>query len=320
MYNLIKYLLSGWLAAGLLCPAEAQAQLNIPPGEVVFVLEWNEVSNSDVIFSGIPEGYDITNGTYLGWCIEMNAGFELGVPNTGMLVDPGSLPSDMGIQEIIYILNHKQGGRGDVQLAIWFFTDDNLDLTPSALAMVEEALAFGANFVPGPGQVTGVILLPTSEGFQNMIIEVPVPDNPPAPECDEFITGGGWIIGTPSGKKANFGIQGGIRKGAFWGGLNYIDHGTGMHVKSREVTGYSVLSEVGRRIEYNVTIDGQAGTAVVIVHDNGEPGRHDVFEIELSNGYSAGGELGGPRPGGGNLQLHKSKCGETGKKGKAGKK
>ena len=56
---------------------------------------------------------------------------------------------------------------------------------------------------------------------------------------------------------------------------------------------------------YNVTIDAQPGTARVRVCDKGEPGRNDIFEIQLSNGYGAAGDLGGSHPGGGNIQLHK---------------
>jgi hypothetical protein len=126
------------------------------------------------------------------------------------------------------------------------------------------------------------------------------------PACD-FLTGGGWITGTPSGAKANFGVGGGFKNGAFWGHLNYIDHGNGMHVKATAVTGYSTdLNDSDCRIiDYNVTIDGQAGTARVRACDKGEPGRDDIFQIQLSNGYFAGGDLGGSRPGGGNIQLHK---------------
>src|ERR1044071_3163523 len=125
-------------------------------------------------------------------------------------------------------------------------------------------------------------------------------------ECD-FVTGGGWITGTPSGAKANFGVAGGIKNGAFWGHLNYIDHGSGMHVKQTAVTGYAFDPNDPdcRIIDYNVSIDGQPGTARVRVCDKGEPGRNDIFEIQLSNGYFAGGDLGGSHPGGGNIQLHK---------------
>ena len=129
---------------------------------------------------------------------------------------------------------------------------------------------------------------------------------PPPNECD-FLTGGGWITGTPSGAKANFGVGGGFKNGAFWGHLNYIDHGNGMHMKATAVTGYAVDPNDAdcRIIDYDVTIDGQAGTARVRACDKGEPGRNDIFQIQLSNGYFAGGDLGGSRPGGGNIQLHK---------------
>ena len=124
--------------------------------------------------------------------------------------------------------------------------------------------------------------------------------------CGDFTTGGGWITGTPSGAKANFGVAGGVKKGAFWGHLNYIDHGSGRHVKHTAVTGYSVDSNDTncRFISYTVTIDGQPGTAEVHLCDLGEPGGNDRFEIQLSDGYSAGGDLGGSQAGGGNIQLH----------------
>ena len=127
------------------------------------------------------------------------------------------------------------------------------------------------------------------------------------PPCNDFVTGGGWITGTPIGAKANFGVAGSIKGGAFWGHLNYIDHGNGMHVKAIAVTGYAPDPDDDncRIIDYDVTIDGQPGTARVRVCDNGEPGHNDIFEIQLSNGYFAGGDLGGSQPGGGNIQLHK---------------
>jgi hypothetical protein len=134
-----------------------------------------------------------------------------------------------------------------------------------------------------------------------------VTTSPPASTPCDFVTGGGWITGTPSGAKANFGVAGGIKNGAFWGHLNYIDHGNGMHVKHTAVTGYALdpSDPDCRIIDYNVTIDGQPGTARVRVCDKGEPGRNDIFEIHLSNGYFAGGDLGGSHMGGGNIQLHK---------------
>jgi hypothetical protein len=128
---------------------------------------------------------------------------------------------------------------------------------------------------------------------------------PQAGDCGK-LTGGGWILSS-TGDKCTFGVSGGIRRDEFWGQLNYIDHGTGMHVKSTAVTAFGPNPAVPdcRTIVYDVTIDGVAGTATVDAWDRGEPGRNDFFSIRLSNGYSAKGTLGGDAPGGGNLQLHK---------------
>ena len=126
---------------------------------------------------------------------------------------------------------------------------------------------------------------------------------PPAPECHDFVTGGGFIA-VASGGRANFGFNAGIKPNATGadGHLNYIDHTTGMHVKSINVASYTQTGATSRRFQGDAEVNGQAGfTYVVDVADNGEPGRHtDTFSISLSSGYSAGGPLEG-----GNIQLHK---------------
>ena len=161
------------------------------------------------------------------------------------------------------------------------------------------------------GEITVVALHVIVDGCMNGMFgfahaDISCGSVPPPPECGK-LTGGGWIVGTPSGAKGTFGVSGGIRRGQFWGHLNYIDHGTGMHVKSTSVTGFSVDPNDPdcRIITYNVSIDGASGTATVRACDKGEPGRDDIFDITLSNGYHAGGDLGGDQPGGGNIQLHK---------------
>ncbi len=124
------------------------------------------------------------------------------------------------------------------------------------------------------------------------------------PDCEDRFTGGGIISLTPSGGKGTFGAHGGIHNGEFWGGLNYVDHNTGLHVQGTQVTAYVVLDENCRRTTYTGTANGQAATIVVDICDNGEPGRNDLFRIQVSNGYTAGGNLSN----GGNIQLHKPKC------------
>jgi len=167
----------------------------------------------------------------------------------------------------------------------------------------------GATILLPGGGVYAFALTDQNQFFEqaNFLLDC-TPDETPPPggDCGK-ITGGGWIVGTPSGAKASFGVSGGMQGDKFWGNLNYVDHGQGLHVRSTAVTGYDndSASADGRIIHYNVLIGTSEGTATVRVVDNGEPGRDDIFEITLSNGYTAGGELGGARPGGGNIQLHK---------------
>ena len=73
-----------------------------------------------------------------------------------------------------------------------------------------------------------------------VITYTPVSAQPPPP-CD-FVSSGGFII-TQQGAEGNFGADGGCKNGAFWGHVNYVDHGgfletTPYHVSSIEVTGY----------------------------------------------------------------------------------
>lgn len=151
------------------------------------------------------------------------------------------------------------------------------------------------------------------------IVSVPVSAHfVPAP-CD-FITGGGFIF-TDSGARANFGAHGGCKNGAFWGHVNYVDHGgfngvAPYHVDSTEITGYLFDPDFPNARDICGFARTNAGETVrfrVRMEDNGEPGTSDRFGIRLSNGYLVTTRLlanGGP--GGGNIQLHKPNPSTTG--------
>jgi hypothetical protein len=164
----------------------------------------------------------------------------------------------------------------------------------------------------GPGDITVNALHVIVDGIADVVIssahaDIKCEASPPPPGCTggDFVTGGGWITGTPSGAKANFGVAGG---GAFWGHLVYIDHGlNGPSVKGTGVTAYKIVSATTRHIEGTAEVNGQDGfTYQVDVTDNGEPGTNDTFAIQVSGpgyNYSAGGTLGG-----GNIKLHAPDC------------
>ena len=141
--------------------------------------------------------------------------------------------------------------------------------------------------------------------------------------CD-FVTGGGFIVGSgtsdlAAGAKANFAVGGGVKNGAFWGHLEYVDHSMSppMQVHGTSVTGYAFGADptTDRVIMGTARINGVDGyTYLVEVSDSDGPGPGrgvDKFSIELSNGYEAGFNYGDGPIAGGNIQLHKANASNT---------
>ncbi len=157
-----------------------------------------------------------------------------------------------------------------------------------------------------PGAITVNALHVVVPGVADVVVSsahadigCPQPLPPPPASCPDFVTGGGWIV-APSGARGNFAVAGGLKNGALWGHLGYIDHGGGPKVKGTGVTGYVVIDDTRRRISGTAEIDDKPGfTYEAEVEDAGEPGRSDRFTLKLSNEYTASGNLGG-----GNIQLH----------------
>ncbi|HEV8263588.1 MAG TPA: choice-of-anchor P family protein [Gemmatimonadales bacterium] len=151
-------------------------------------------------------------------------------------------------------------------------------------------------FVPLSGDVLADVVI-SSAHADITCAAAPCSFPPPA---GDFVTGGGWIE-TSAGARANFGVGGGIKQNGNWGHLTYIDHGSnGPKVKGTGVTGYEVTGEFSRRITGTAEVDGVGGfTYIVNVTDNGEPGREDIFTIDVPSRYHASGNLAG-----GNIQLH----------------
>lgn len=223
---------------------------------------------TEAVATCTPTGVVINGSSRIeGLVIDGNTNLITGEPNQTIVL-PG----------ITIVLNAQQGtvtgNTGDILVAGIFILED--------------------------GCLTGPIGL----AHAKIICSGAPPPQPPPTKCDR-VTGGGFIVGTPCAGKGTFSVGGGIRRGAFWGHLNYKDQCSHLYVKATAVTGYTVVDLVTRRITYDVKINGVAGKAVVVVTDKGESGQDDLFDITLSNGYHAGGDLGGTGQCGGNIQLHK---------------
>ena len=147
----------------------------------------------------------------------------------------------------------------------------------------------------------------------------PPPTNVTVPSPCDFITAGGFVF-TDSGARANFGDHGGCKHEAFWGHVNYVDHGgfagaLPYHVQSTVITGYFADPLVPNSRDICGIARTNANEIVrfrVRLADNGEPGILDLMGIRLSNGYHViTRPLGNGGPGGGNVQLHKSNPSST---------
>lgn len=133
-----------------------------------------------VTLSGVPPGYDVWNGDWLGWCGEMWIGLE---PETEYSVrlwstfDP-NLPPRLQHDHwdnINYLLNHKHpdATAEDIQYAIWYLRGDVLPTGgyPLSMEMYNDAMLNGTDWYPSSGDWVAV-LLETPERVQLCFIEV----------------------------------------------------------------------------------------------------------------------------------------------------
>jgi hypothetical protein len=131
-----------------------------------------------------PDGYDLKNVPYNAWCVD---GFNLGVTVSQHTVKPIStldpaLTWGANWPRVNYLLNHKVGTNyQDVQRDIWLLlglpTDPAFPETPNSLAMLADANAHGDGFVPGYGQILGIVMQEDGPNgwSQDTMIEFPLP-------------------------------------------------------------------------------------------------------------------------------------------------
>lgn len=305
----IMILASLMLSTGtLLATANAVTWPKLPTQLVQLTVVDGTISYFTSTLSGVPAGFDVENGVYLGWCVDRSVTMVRSVAHEVRLYSSISPPVLTGINWIAvnYILNHKQGDMMDVQEAIWHFTSALSPISATAQLMVDAANA-NPNYDPASG-ILAIICLPKDHpDAQNSIIEL-------NPRGTGKVTGGGQcIVGDnemiPS---ASFGFN------AMWfsrnptpnGELDYVDHTTGQHVHIHDLTYLEVwFDEPGNKPWPMMKAkfggpDVYSGQMVdVYVEDHGEPGKNDIFYIKLGGVY-LGGSLVDPILAG-NIQIHK---------------
>ncbi len=100
--------------------------------------------------SGVSAGYNVTNTTYLGWCVDPEtyishspATHEVKLSSS---LDPPKQLANEKWDMVNYILNHKRGAVADVQQASWYFVSIVGNYTPTrtvAWEIVNETLQNG---------------------------------------------------------------------------------------------------------------------------------------------------------------------------------
>lgn len=165
---------------------------------------WNQGDDStiNIELSGVPDGYDVMNGAYPGWCVEDN--FQPDYSGPGVLLLDSTDSEELICGEngypgypwdkINYLLNNKDGSIESIQVALWLLTgtySGTFTITSEALAMVDDANANGDGFLPDDGQVAAVVLCVDGDSgrgsYQDTLIELLVP-----PQGAQGCTPGYW--------------------------------------------------------------------------------------------------------------------------------
>jgi hypothetical protein len=174
-----------------------------------------------IALSDVPTGYDVSDGSYTGWCVDVTHFVERGVEYDVNLYSSYSPPSGFESIDwdiINYVLNNKDAGTGaDIQDVLWYFINGGAwytwavphTHTATAEAIVADAVANGAGYEPEEGDTLAIICLPVDpdgegpeERAQMMVIELLVP-----PTGESGYTPGFW--------KHNIGVCLGYRPGHF---------------------------------------------------------------------------------------------------------
>lgn len=124
---------------------------------------------------------------------------------------------------------------------------------------------------------------------------------PPLSTESVKVNGGGFITLTTGGN-GSFGLEGKVSKtDVASGNVEYQDHDAGLNIKSTTITAVAVTGTHARMFG-KATVNGSGSFDFIVdVDDLGEPGAGvDKFQIQLSNGYTAGAAL----LSGGNIQVH----------------
>jgi hypothetical protein len=162
----------------------AQPTIRVPDTYVTMRTVYASQSWFIMTLSNVPTGFDIVNGDYPGWCVEVATNMTPDVNHKVMLYS--SYDSDMpstfdspNWDKINYIINNKEGHqRQAIQEVVWFFIcNDPLPKNNSdAQELAAEANESGTGFIPTFGQNIAILADVKSSPYpvQRTFFEYPV--------------------------------------------------------------------------------------------------------------------------------------------------
>lgn len=169
------------ICSALAIPGAAQPIIRVPSAPVTMTAVHGNICWFFLTLSGIPAGYDVTNGIYNGWCVEVTKNMTLYVNHKVLLYstyDP-DLPFPSSNWDLVnYVINNyvqSNDHRQSVQEVIWFFiNEDPLPLNDSyAMSLYNDALDNGEGFIPAFGEKIAILANVDSGGkdIQRTILE-----------------------------------------------------------------------------------------------------------------------------------------------------
>jgi PKD repeat protein len=165
--------------------------IQLPTGYVTMYAQYGAESWFEMTLSGIPAGYDVENGQYLGWCIQKSVTMTKYVNHTVALYssyDP-NMPEQFHNcpwNKINYVINHKQGSRESIEKVLWYYAGEDVypETDLDAQHMIINANANGTSFIPDVGQNIA-ILVEGIQTIQRTFFELPILA-PQAPETPQY--------------------------------------------------------------------------------------------------------------------------------------
>jgi hypothetical protein len=198
------------ISAGLAGAYTSISGIKLPDTPVTLNVVDGTASYWVTTLSNVPSGFDVTNGQYLGWCVDTSITMVRGTDHTVTLYDSydPALPAPFhnpNWDKANWILNNENSFTiSAIQSAIWYVLGEVPwdQMGTGAHTLVASANVSGVGFHPQAGQVIAIVAVPGSNenDCQGSIICIPLPE-----VCCRW-TGGG-TIGTDRNPRVTHGFE-----------------------------------------------------------------------------------------------------------------